>query len=228
MQRDPTLRRPIVVIDGPIAIGKSSLLQALNGLPNFAVFKEPIAEWSQHNTATIQFNPLLEMYNKESYSTINFQLKVMDTFITRYATALTSEPHVVPIFERSTRSATVFMDVRQGGEDGLNEKTASLITSVCRNLYRSMELKHQLLTLVLTANTDSLMTRLNERNIPQENYSREYIERINGQYHQMVTYDPSIQGIDTTHLTATEVYDRAITIINDFINMPNVTQYQLK
>jgi len=207
------MKRPIVIIDGTIGVGKTTLLHEVEKLPEMQIFWEPVIEWNAHVTPREEFNPLLNLYRMDHLSSVNFQLKVMDTLVTRYEEAMKLKEVVTPVFERSNRSCAVFVNARAKESDFAHEKTDSLISTLGTTLYRTMEMKHDVLYILLLATTDEIRDRMTKRARENEDYSYKYIHNVNAGYQMMAYNDPSIVCVNTNSLSAIEV----ATIVKDKI-----------
>jgi len=112
----------------------------------------------------------------------------------------------IPVFERSILSGTLFMKVRQEVYSDFDPKTQSLLCSLSQTLYSMMEGSHKQLKLNLVATDDVMLKRVRERDITGEDYTEDYLMRINREYWNSALTDPAANIVDTSNKTADEVF----------------------
>jgi deoxyadenosine/deoxycytidine kinase len=176
-----TQKKIIFCVEGNIAVGKSTLLLALErslGTNNdtVRVIPEPVDEWRRVDMGN-DLNLLSAMYNN-TISASTFQLAVAPARLASLVAAL-HEPNVrVILFERSPWSERI-MFANTNLNDGDLRAYNYAQKSTMNALFSTVKVEVGLVFIHLTLPSEEIMHRITYRNRPEEaTLSRDYIERL--------------------------------------------------
>tara|TARA_Y100000591_G_scaffold305402_1_gene302953 strand:+ start:295 stop:1464 length:1170 start_codon:yes stop_codon:yes gene_type:complete len=176
-----TQKKIIFFVEGNIAVGKSTLLSALerslgSNEDTVRVIPEPVDEWRRVDMGN-GLNLLSAMYNN-TISASTFQLAVAPARLASLVAAL-HEPSVrVILFERSPWSERL-MFANTNLNDGDLRAYNYAQQSTMNALFSTVKVEVGLVFIHLTLPPEEIMQRISCRNRPEEaTLSREYIERL--------------------------------------------------
>ena len=197
----------IFVIEGPIGVGKSTILQSLEkrGLP---VYFEPIEEWK----------PLLENFYQSGGSpaaAIILQRKILDTIVTR-ATNIRESNHDVVVMERSFLSG-LHVFVAANKQLSPHEEWGQIEEEYLNQVTQFENKDTNLIRIGLNCPFDTALIRSRQRGDPDVTGTSDYhrlIYNLSAQYEAYCDY--KVSTCDTISLE--HVVSNVCAIINQNIS----------
>lgn len=221
---DTSKKQKIIVIEGNIGVGKSSLLgKLLAEFPEkYEVFLEPKYIWRDFH----QKNYLEASYNstKHDLNIEKFQILVLATMLERMTNiaqdSLKNSKTIV--IERSIWAALNFINTNSF-YNSLDSEFSHLLKYLTRSIARFVDQRFLFHYIFLTCDTGINLTRVQKRARPEEEkISFKYLDHLKHEhtaqaYILKIDKVPIIE-IDTTQLSPIEVLDRVEEAINTWIS----------
>ena len=162
-----------IIVDGPVGIGKTSLMELLIEEFGYIPFEEPVTD-----------NPLLDKfyYNRKRYS---FPLQI---FFLNKRFAMLKEASRIDgvIMDRSIYGDVIFAKLLNEGGD-MEDEEYDLYKELLANMLEHVEPPK--LMIYLESNVDNVICKIKKRGRDYEQIvEREYWERLNNEYREYFTY----------------------------------------
>ena len=151
----------MIVLDGPIGVGKSTLFGKLQdrfeGVPEVSFVEEPLADWV----------PMLEAYYRGAPLTFELQLFMAATFYLRTKEALTRDNPKVIVCDRFIDSGPEAFSPLLLAQEKISRSELQIINRVVRTYKQDLDLGPTL-RFFMRADPETLMKRIQKRGRPME------------------------------------------------------------
>jgi deoxyadenosine/deoxycytidine kinase len=186
-QGNPSEKKVHISIEGNIASGKSTVIEALRLNPSFEVFLEPTYQWENIQNADCagsSYNLIRLFYEDPAHHAFELQEFVRLTFLEIAAKQI--PPNKVRITERNALSAEVFV---QAGQH-LNGLQRTIFEGYINLINTSEQLQGAVPDVVIYLETDAAkcLQRIKQRGRPGERQIEiSYLHQLEFEYKQWIT-----------------------------------------